>query len=65
MKSRDAALIALAGFFALVYVAAVVALAVTGEVDGKAALAALAPIGPLAGFALGRLSGSPAPEAQA
>ncbi len=58
--SRDLALIALAGFVALLYVAAVVVLVLHGKVSATAVLSALAPIGTLAGFALGRLSGAPA-----
>lgn len=56
--SRDLSLVLLAAFFAAVYAAAVVALAITGHVPTGAALGALAPLGPLAGFALGRMSGA-------
>jgi len=55
--NRDTALVLLAAFTAAIYAGAIVALGVTGKVDGAAAVAALAPLGPLAGFAVGRMSG--------
>ena len=58
MTRRDLALALLAGFVAVIYTAAVVILAVRTEVEGASALAALAPLGPLAGFAIGRMSGA-------
>lgn len=65
MTRRDPALIALAGGATLVYVVAVVALVVCATTTEAlaAGLAALQPVGVVAGVALGRLSGPPAPEA--
>lgn len=55
--SRDLSLVLLAAFCAAIYAAAIVAMAITNKVDGASAVAALAPLGPLAGFAVGRMTG--------
>lgn len=55
--TRDLSLVLLAGFMAFIYIAAIVAMALMDVVDGAAAVGSLAPLGPLAGFALGRMTG--------
>lgn len=58
-RSRDLALIALAGLVSILVVVSVVVLAVHDKVEPTAALGALAGVGTLGGVALGRL-GPPA-----
>lgn len=57
-RTRDLALIILAGVVTVASIGAVTALAIAGEVPSEAALGALAGAAAVGGVALGRLSGA-------